>query len=60
MKIGLTECLSDYDCNNCLYTTTIKKLDIILFESWKGLNPMNLSAPWYNYENKHIFTNIKI
>ena len=31
-----------------------------MFEKQQGINPMKLSTPWYDYENKQMFTNMKI
>ena len=31
-----------------------------MFENWQGVNPMGLSAPWSDYKNKKVFTNMKM
>ena len=31
-----------------------------MFEIWQGINPMILSATWFDYKNKQLFTNIKM
>ena len=61
MKIVLTECLSKYYHNNCLYTLfTNPKIDKIMFENWQGINPIGLIETWSEYKNKYLFINIKI
>ena len=54
MKIGLTECLSKYYHNNCIYTPSPPpKLGIIMFGKCKGIIPMSFSAPWDDYKPKN-------
>ena len=31
-----------------------------MFENWQEINPMGISAPWANYKNKQILTNMKM
>ena len=35
-------------------------MDIITFKKLQGINPMDLRAPWDDYINKQLLTNMKI
>ena len=59
MKMGLPELQYESYHNNCLQTP-IFFIDEIMFRNWQDINPMGLSAPWADYKNKKIFTNMKI
>ena len=61
MKICLNVCLSKSYHNNCIYTPIVfKKLEIIVFENWQGISPMGPRAPWSEYKNKQVFTDMKM
>ena len=53
------------DCLNIIATTVFrqiffKELAIIPLGNLQGINPIGLSAPWADYNNKHLFTNMKM
>ena len=61
MKSSQTECLYKYYPNNFLYSLMFPKpIGIILFGILQGINSIGLRAPWADYRNKHLFTNMKM
>ena len=46
--------------HNCFQKKNNQNLNIIMFETWQGINSMGLSASLEEYKNKQLFTNMKM
>ena len=49
-----------YKTNNYPQTLKFNKQYYDMTQKIQGINPIFLSAPWVNYKNKQLFTNMKM